>query len=348
MATTNLLQWNPTAVNQETDSQYAADSTRAGGAVDPTIFLSVLGNKAFFQWSTYLTALFTAFANKGFTTSDSNISTLTAQCTHFLTTADVLPSVQLVTYASSITLNAAQANGFYIVGMTGNLTIAAINGLTSGQQITMYYQQDSTGGRTVSFPGVFEGAAQPDPTANSVSVQVFGYDITTSTLRAITPLVSNTGAWFTGSVVVPNLLTTGSFTLTSPGSSGQVLTNVGGVFVPRASVGARVDNSNGWYITLPDGTIEQGGTVSASAGSGHNDYAQSVPFAINFPTAVLNIQVSLLGLTSPGGGNKTVGVESGSVSLGGFTALLAAMVYIGGGGTNLNGSEVISWFAVGY
>ncbi len=89
MATTNLQQWNPTAVNQENDAQYTADSQRAGGATNPAIFQAELANKAYYQWSTFLTALFQAFANKGYTTSDSNISSLTAQCANFATSNDL-------------------------------------------------------------------------------------------------------------------------------------------------------------------------------------------------------------------------------------------------------------------
>jgi hypothetical protein len=226
--TTNLIPWNPTAANQETDAQYAADSQRAGGAADPQFFDATLANKAFYQWSTYLTALFQAFAAKGFTTSDSNLNTLASVCANFLTTADVEPAVVNVPYAASVTLNAALADGFYLQSMTGNLTIAAVMGLTAGQIVALYYQQDGVGGRTISFPGVFVGAAQPDPAANAVSLQLFGYDANTGQLRAFTPLISANGAWF------PGLLTVGSLTLASPGTTGQVLTNVGGIFVPSS------------------------------------------------------------------------------------------------------------------
>ena len=237
--TTNLLVWNPTSANQETDAQYLADSQRVGGAADPEFFDATLANKLFYQMSTYLTALFTAFAAKGFTTSDSSLSTLTAQCANFLTTADVEPAVLNVAYAASVALNAALADGFYIQSMTGNLTITAINGLTPGQIIAMYYQQDGTGGRTVTFPTVFIGAAQPDPAASAVSVQLFGYDANTSQLRALTPLISNNGSW------EPGLLTTQSFTLASPGTAGQVLTNVSGVFVPVSRVGPTMNTATG-------------------------------------------------------------------------------------------------------
>jgi hypothetical protein len=233
--TTNLIQWNPTAAGQENDAAYAADSQRSGGATDPSLFLAPLANKAFYQWSTFLTALFTAFANKGFTTSDSNLSTLTAQCANFLTTSDLLPALQYVNYAPSLSLNAATANGFYIKNMAGNLSIVGIPGLTSGQLIAMYFQQDATGGHTVAYP-VSNNASQPDPAPNAISVQVLAWDSYTSALRAVTPMVSTNGSFF------PATVTAGALTLAAPGSAGQVLTNVGGLFVPRNTPTAAVPN----------------------------------------------------------------------------------------------------------
>jgi hypothetical protein len=237
--TTNLIQWNPASNNQETDAQYLADSQRASGAVDPEFFDATLANKLFYQVTTYLTALFQAFAAKGYTTSDSNLNTLASVCANFLTTADVEPAVVNVPYAASVTLNAGASDGFYIQSMTGNLAIAAVTGLTAGQIVAMYYQQDGTGGHTVTFPGVFVGAAQPDPAANAVSLQLFGYDANTGQLRAFTPLISDNGAWF------PGLLTAGSLTLASPGTAGQVLTNVGGIFVPVSRVGPTMNTTSG-------------------------------------------------------------------------------------------------------
>jgi hypothetical protein len=237
--TTNLIPWNPTGANQETDAQYLADSQRASGAVDPEFFDATLANKAFYQWSTYLTALFQAFAAKGFTTSDSNLNTLASVCANFLTTADMEPAVLNVAYATSITLDATAADGFYIQSMTGNPSITAITGMTPGQIVAMYYQQDGAGGRTVTFPAVFVGAQQPDPAANAVSAQLFGYDSNTSQLRALTPLISSNGTW------VPGLLTAQSFTLAAPGTAGQVLTNVGGVFMPVSRVGPTMNTATG-------------------------------------------------------------------------------------------------------
>ena len=186
MSTTNLLQWNPTAANQETDAQYLADSQRSGGATNPSLFDATLANKLFYQTTTYLYALFTAFANKGFTTSDSSAATLVAQCANFLTTADVKPGLVNVPYATAVTFDASKANGFE-VALTGGTTVTLINA-TVGQIITLAFQQDAVGGRTVALPGIVLSPGTVDPTANSTSVQTFQV-LTDGYLHPIAPMV---------------------------------------------------------------------------------------------------------------------------------------------------------------
>ena len=227
MATTNLIPWNPTAVNQETDAQYLADSQRAGGATNPSEFAAVLANKAFYQWSTYLTALFTAFANKGFTTSDSSLSTLTAQCANFLTTADILPAIVSVPYTATPTFPAGTADGFQMT-LTGNVTSSTITGVRPGQPLSFCFVQDGTGGRTVAWPAGFVGALQPDPAPTAVSFILFQADLS-GTVRAVGPVVSNNGVY-----VAP--LTAASFTLSTGAPAGAVLTGTGAVFAARSLV----------------------------------------------------------------------------------------------------------------
>jgi hypothetical protein len=92
---TNIIQWNPGAVNQETDALYLADSQRAGGATDPSQFAAALANKAFYQWSTVLTALGTMMANKGYTISDANLANLINALSNIITNADLANSPAL-------------------------------------------------------------------------------------------------------------------------------------------------------------------------------------------------------------------------------------------------------------
>lgn len=174
MSSTNLQQWNPSQNNQETDSAYAADSQRLGGATNPSLFTSLLANKLFYQVTTFLTALFTAFANKGFTTSDASLATLTAQCANFLTTADVLPGMLTVGFSPTLSLDCSKANGFQVT-LTGNVTSLSIINSTFGQKITLAFTQDGVGGRTVALntasnllsPGII------DTTVNLTSKQSF-------------------------------------------------------------------------------------------------------------------------------------------------------------------------------
>jgi hypothetical protein len=87
-ATTNFLQWNPTASNQESDSSYASDAQRTGGASSGE-FPSATANKLFFQCSTFVAALGQMLATKGYSTSDADISVLAAVLANLITNADL-------------------------------------------------------------------------------------------------------------------------------------------------------------------------------------------------------------------------------------------------------------------
>lgn len=260
MATTNLQQWNPTAANQETDVEYTADSQRAGGATDPSVFEAALANKAFFQWSTYLAALFQAFAAKGFTTSDSNINTLAAQCANFLTTADLRSLITDLNYSPNPVLDGSKTNGWFFP-LSGNMTIPTIPGLVDGQIVTLVYLQDGTGGHTVTFPAQLFEATQPDPRAGACSAQSFIYTTAAGTFfRPVGPLSSEdrtfltnlnvggalavvtnvsvggtvgaTGLVITGGASVSGNLNVGSLQIAGGAPAGQVLTGNGSTYVP--------------------------------------------------------------------------------------------------------------------
>lgn len=186
MASTTLLQWNPTQANQENDAAYAADSQRSGGATDPSLFASLLANKAFNQWSNYLFALFTAFANKGFATDDANITTLIAQCANFLTTADVKIGLQYVLYSPSLTFNAALYGGFQVT-LAGNLGFL-ITGASIGDLVTLVFTQDGGGGHSVGYPSNVVGAGTPSAAPNSNSCQLFKV-LNDNNLHAVGPMV---------------------------------------------------------------------------------------------------------------------------------------------------------------
>jgi hypothetical protein len=92
---TNLLQWNPTGANQETDAQYLTDGQRTGGAVDPSIWTSALANKVLYQISTVTTALGQALAAKGYVISDAALSTLAGQLANIVTQIDLIAALAL-------------------------------------------------------------------------------------------------------------------------------------------------------------------------------------------------------------------------------------------------------------
>src|ERR1035437_3898868 len=191
MATTNFVQFNPSATNQETDAQYLADSQRAGGYGVDNIVPSPLLNKATYQPTTFCAAFGQMMANKGYSTSDASVSALAAVLANILTEADTEPNLISVSYSPTPVFNAADSNGFQMT-LAGNITSSTISGVTTGQLIAFYFAQDSVGGRTVSWPSSFVGALQPDPTPYAVSVMLFRADLTGNP-RAVSPMISNNG-----------------------------------------------------------------------------------------------------------------------------------------------------------
>lgn len=196
--TTNALQWNPTAANQETDVQYSADSQRAGGATNPSVFEAELANKLFFQLSTYVTALFQAFAAKGFTTSDSNINTLTATCSNFLTTSDFRTPLLNVSYSPNIALDASKYNAWFIP-LSGNINLT-ISGMTDGQIITLVFIQTVAGSPVVTFPVELFTATQPSTGNASCTAQSFIYTTQAGNFfRATGPVINEDSLFQKGS-----------------------------------------------------------------------------------------------------------------------------------------------------
>jgi hypothetical protein len=184
VGSTNILPWNPTGANQETDAAYAADSQRSGGATNPSFFLSVLANKLFFQMTAVAYSLCTAMAAKGFTMDDNNTAAMIAAFEQLVTSAAILPPLVVETFASSMTFNCTTANGFYVL-LTGNVTSLTVSGAMLGQPVMFVFKQDSTGGRTVAMPGNMINFGTPDPTANATSIQ-WGIELPDGNIHAVT------------------------------------------------------------------------------------------------------------------------------------------------------------------
>jgi hypothetical protein len=116
LASTNFKQWNPPANNMESDSAYAADSQRTGGAAVNSPFASALANKLFYQFSTFLTGFANAFVGKGLSLNDGSADPSTAVATiqsilgGILTTSDTInytqlsniPASQIVPFVSQV------------------------------------------------------------------------------------------------------------------------------------------------------------------------------------------------------------------------------------------------------
>lgn len=298
---TNAQQWNPNASNQETDAQYTADSQRAQGAQNTSIFLSITANKMFYQLSTYLTALFQAFADKGFTTSDSNLNTLTAVCANFLTSVDVRSGLTVLAYAPNIALNIAQTVG-YVIALAGNTAIGSVTGYAPGQLLLMVYQQNGTGGYTVAYPaGDFVGAVQPDPAPNTYSAQLFYVGSAGYPIQALGPMVSSTGmmlfnsASFNGSVNVTGTLTATMLTantenLTTLNVSG--LATVGGINTGTINAGTVSASGTITAVSLvATGNASVAGTLSTGA----------ITTGSELVTGNLNVGSLQLGGTAPNG-----------------------------------------------
>ena len=84
----NFLQWNPSKVNQEDDTEYAVDGQRLGGAGSEELFPSETANKLFYQVATMVAGIGQMMSNKGYTMSDANFANLVTALANILTKAD--------------------------------------------------------------------------------------------------------------------------------------------------------------------------------------------------------------------------------------------------------------------
>jgi len=333
MGSTNFLPFNPTQANQENDAAYLADATRTGGAGVDAIWPSQSANKTLYQVAGGMYALMAMMANKGFTALDTNLATLTAVLANLLTTADVPAGLQVVPYATSMAFNAGKYAGFQVT-LTGNprFTIA---GQAPGAVIGLIWLQDSVGGRAVTFPGNVNGGAQPDPTANVATAQLFKVD-SAGNLDAVGPAVSVNG--LSGLPIGAVNPSSGVFTsLKGPTVAGtDNSTNAATTAWVRQLFAGNTSFLGNGYIILPGGLILQWGTGSAE-GPGTRDVPVSFPIA--FPNACFVVVITAQWNT---GQNSSIAqVEQGSIT----TAVFEFGVASAG---SVNGTTTPMWFAVGY
>jgi hypothetical protein len=191
--TTNFLQWNPNATNQETDAQYSADSSRENGWITNSIVPSPTLNKAMFQVSTMIAALAQMLANKGFSPEDSNLAALVSVLTNIQTTADLKAPLQTVPFSLAMTFDASQANAFEVQVTTGtgigNYTFSLIN-TTPGQIITLIFVMTVNSARNLTYPANVIGGSPVTRTLGTTNIQQF-FVASDGNAHAISMLANN-------------------------------------------------------------------------------------------------------------------------------------------------------------
>jgi hypothetical protein len=172
MGSSNFQLFNPTLSNQETDAEYASDTLRSGGIQTDDILPSPFLNKVWYQPVTGVWSLMQMMANKGFTVSDANPTTLATVLANILTTADIKLPGQNVSYTSSLNFDCGAYNGFYCV-LSGSVTSLTLSGGTLFQIVTIAFNQGGAGGFTVAWPSNVLSPGVPSPVAGKTSMQQF-------------------------------------------------------------------------------------------------------------------------------------------------------------------------------
>lgn len=190
MGSSNILLWNPTLANTESDAAYAADSQRSGGAPTGVAFRSQTGNKLFVQVSAISYSIGAFLASKGYAVLDSDPAGIVAALQSLFANVPGRINLQSIAYSPSLALDASQFLGFQIA-LTGNTSIT-ISGQNAGDAIAFLFVQGPSGGSTVTWAGNFYGFDQPDPQANTLSVQI-GKVAADGTIHASTPSMSQNG-----------------------------------------------------------------------------------------------------------------------------------------------------------
>lgn len=255
MATSNFLQWNNAAINQEDDAEYLVDSQRVGGAPVTGIAPSKTMNKFYYQVSTFVAAFGAMMAAKGFSVSDADIGVLQAVLANISTSADFRPLITTLGYSPTPNFAANTADGFQFP-LNGNVTSSTISGQTPGQAIAFYLSQDATGGRTIVWPTNFFGMTQPDPTPNAMSLFLVRVDnggnvhaVTTSTSSDDLTTFNNV---LIAAATIQGIADIATLKLAGAAPNGFALVGDGTSYVPTAIV------SQSGQVAVPSHTFGAG------------------------------------------------------------------------------------------
>lgn len=334
--TSNFLQHNPTAANQEIDSVYVTDSTRQGGISVDQIMSSEWMNKVWYQSSTFIAAFAGALANKGYTLSDANLSTLEAVLANVLTNADTKPIQITVPFSPTPTFDCSQAQGFYF-NLTANVTSSTlINVPPSGSIVTFFIVSTNPGNLTFAWPVniVYPGNVQTESNQNLYTQAFISNGVELYPLEGVLGVLQQ----------YINSLNSDVSSINSEISTidSQISTINGEISAIEGAFGNSFAESG--YQKLYNGLIIQWG-LSTPAPTGQMSGAVSVTFPIPFPNACFNVQTTSNG---PASGVYTTGRFAGanpsSISTTGFVA----NIWQTDAGSSLQNFVAAYWVAIGY
>jgi hypothetical protein len=89
----------------------------------------------------------------------------------------VIQKVSITSTSGAIILDCSTGNSFLITLHENITSLSIINPTYDGLEITILWQQNSTGGYTVTFPTGVQGGTAPSAGANTYSAQKFTYNL---------------------------------------------------------------------------------------------------------------------------------------------------------------------------
>ena len=206
---TNFLPFNPLEINQETDAEWAADSTRSGGIAVDQLLPSPMLNKAWFQTSAMAVAIANFIANvTGATVTDNQAAALIEQLGEAVNSAafcgtsggsanaqTLTPTIPLLVYTTGIKLRFV--SGFTNSGAT-TLNISG-RGAISVEKQTLAGLAPLSGGEFVTgqiYEVAFDGSVfqivsdLPVQAVNSYYSAAMATDLSGTSLTLVTQSIT--------------------------------------------------------------------------------------------------------------------------------------------------------------